>query len=60
MFHLLLPGQAHHASPFGLRVARPRRSRKGEACRAKPPGEDGAFQQSAIPLPFQSSHPACI
>ena len=25
-----------------------------------PHGEDGAFQQSAIPLPFQSSHPACI
>src|SRR5258708_26452978 len=36
------PAWLHHASPFGLRVAQPRRSRKDEAwCPAKPLGEDG-------------------
>src|SRR5882672_4177231 len=39
------PAWLHHASPFGLRVAQPRRSPKSEAwCPAKPLGEDGLSQ----------------
>src|SRR4051812_47501515 len=35
-------GQGHHASPFsGFAWRSPRQARKGEACPAKPLGEDG-------------------
>ena len=56
-------GQGHHASPFGLRVARPRwserrnvfeggtHSPKGEACPAKPLGEDGLSRHARSPAP---------
>ena len=47
------PAWLHHASPFGLRVAQPRKSLKGEAwCPGVAPlGEDGLEKLTRYRLP---------